>query len=91
MPSPTYTPLDVRSLGNDMAFDHHVVSPVQREAAARAIIRAQQRKRGTDNWDSTKGILHPLFTELNGPNVTAKERELILQMTWEDICDAVRS
>ena len=91
MPSPKYTPLEVHSLTNDMAFNFHVVSLFQREAAARAIIRSHQHKHGADNWVSTKGVLHPMFFELNDPHVTADERESILQETWEDICDAVWS
>ena len=87
--SHTYTPLEVCSLSNDMTFDLHVVSLVQREAAARAIIRSRQHKHGVDNWDSTKGPPHPTFIKLNEPRVPAEERESILQMTWEDICDAV--
>lgn len=91
MSSSHYTPLGVRSLGNDMSFENHVVSLVQREAAARAIIRSRQHKLGMDSWDSTLGDLHPRFFELNHRSVAADERDSILQMTWEDICDAVRS
>lgn len=74
-----------------MMFDLHAVSLVQREAAARAIIRSHQHKHGADNWDSTRGLLHPTFFKLNDPHVAAEERESILRMTWEDICDAVSS
>jgi len=89
MSSLNYTPLEVCSLGNDMMFDTHVVSRVQREAAARAIIRSAQHRRGADSWDSTKGHLHPTFFKLNDPRIAAEERESILRLTWEDICDAV--
>lgn len=89
MSSRNYTPLEVSSLGNDMTFDLHVVSRVQREAAARAIIRSHQHRLGADDWDPTKGLLHPTFFELNHTRVAAKDRESILRVTWKDICDAV--
>lgn len=89
MSSRNYTPLDIRTLGNDMMFDLHVISWAQREAAARAIIRSQQHKYGAENWDSTKGHLHPTFLKLKDTHVAPEEREAIFQMTWEDLCDAV--
>lgn len=85
-----YTPSFAEYLALDMKFDHHVVTFKQREAASRAIIRCNQHKSGTGDWDSALGTLHPLFLRLDVSDVTrANERVSFLKKTWEDLCDAV--
>ncbi|KAF8327690.1 hypothetical protein F5887DRAFT_924648 [Amanita rubescens] len=91
---PLYTPAHVAGITVGMNLDNLAgLSFDARMAAARAAIRANAHKDGTDYRAKTDGGLHPFYVSLHGKgtgsDIEKRERQELLSATLTDVFDTI--